>query len=374
MITSTLVMPVIAITTLATVVFIGLGFLPRPSRATALWSAAFAVAMVGSYVWLAHEYAASEQLRALGSGLVLSPMPLIWSGIRAYRGHRRQHLLLSCAFMALAPVVLLASTFVGFYGVAFRVVFTVTGVFAALMLVELIGLGTRLRDEALPLMGVSAAYLAFAVIIDINGVLVSGGDMTNGDSLEFVRTLNMIGVTVYVVCALVSTLLLTIHSDETSTSPRQDFERTARNRLDRARAANDEWWSMLDIRLDDPDDIRAASSTAAFHAVAQKFGRDVDSVLPPDADIDRITTTRFVALVPRPQGGVRELITELLERMTTMDEQQSVPVRLSASIGWAPVSAAGYDFARLIGQAADAADSAYANGGDRWERVHTGAE
>jgi GGDEF domain-containing protein len=131
---------------------------------------------------------------------------------------------------------------------------------------------------------------------------------------------------------------------------------------------------MLDIRLDDPDDIRAASSTAAFHAVAQKFGRDVDSVLPPDADIDRITTTRFVALVPRPQGGVRELITELLERMTTMDDQQSVPVRLSASIGWAPVSAAGYDFARLIGQAADAADSAYANGGDRWERVHTGAE
>ena len=223
-------------------------------------------------------------------------------------------------------------------------------------------------------MGVSAAYIVFAVVIDINGVIVEAGGIANADSLDFVRTLNMIGVTVYVVCALVTTLLLTVRSDEISTSPRDAFERTARNRLNRAQAANDEWWSMLDIRLDDPDDIRAASSTAAFNAVAQRFGREVDSVLPPDADIDRITATRFVALVPRPQGGIRELITELLERMTTMDEQQSVPVRLTASIGWAPVSATGYDFARLIDQAADAADAAYANGGDRWERVHAEAE
>lgn len=374
MITSTLVMPVIAITTLAVIIFIGLGFLPRPSSATALWSAAFAVTMVGSYVWMAHEYAASEQLRALGSGFVLSPMPLLWSGIRAYRGRERRYVLLSCIFMALAPLVLLASTSVNLYGVAFRVVFTVTSVFAVLMLIELAGLGPRLRDEALPLMGVSAAYIVFAVVIDINGVIVEAGGIANADSLDFVRTLNMIGVTVYVVCALVTTLLLTVRSDEISTSPRDAFERTARNRLNRAQAANDEWWSMLDIRLDDPDDIRAASSTAAFNAVAQRFGREVDSVLPPDADIDRITATRFVALVPRPQGGIRELITELLERMTTMDEQQSVPVRLTASIGWAPVSATGYDFARLIDQAADAADAAYANGGDRWERVHAEAE
>lgn len=374
MITSTLVMPVIAISTLATIIFIGLGFLPRPSRATALWTAAFAVAMMGSYVWLAHEYVAAEQMRALGSGLALSPMVLVWSGVRAYRGHARQHLVLASVVLVLTPVVLVASTFLQIYGIVFRVVFTVTAVFAVLILIELVKLGRHLRDEALPLMAVSAAFIAFAVIIDVNGLFVSGGDIASADGLAFVRTLNLIGMNVYVLCALVTTLLLTIHADDTVTSPRDAFEHTTRSRLARAEAAQDEWWSMLDIRLDDPDDIQAASGTAAFNAVAQKFSRDIDSVLPPDADIDRITSTRFVALVPRPQGGVRDLITELLERMTTMDDRQAVPVRLTGSIGWAPVSIAGYDFTRLVRQASDAADAAHSSGGDRWERVRADAE
>lgn len=377
MINSTLMMPVIALTTLATVISIGLGFLPRPSRSAALWATAFAIAMVGAYVWLAQEHFASEQLRALGSGLVIAPMPLIWSGLRAYRGREKHHPVLACLFGLLAPVALLLSTFVGVYGLAFRVLFTATSVFAALIIVELVRLGPTLRDEALPLLGVSSAFIVVAVIIDVNGVMTlvaASGSAGEQDSLEFARTLNLIGMAVYVVCALITTLLLTICRDDTSVSPRDAFERTVRNRLDRARAADDDWWSLLDIRLDDPDDIRTATSTAVFNAVTQKFARDVDSVLPADADIDRVTPTRFVALVPRSQGGVRELLSQLLERVSLTDERHSVPVRLTVSIGWAPVSAVGYDFTTLITQADAAVRDAYASGGDRWERLRSDAE
>ncbi|PKI90858.1 hypothetical protein CW368_09350 [Actinomycetales bacterium SN12] len=374
MINSTLMMPVVALTTLATVVYIGLGFLPRPSRATALWSTAFAIAMVGSYVWLAQNHIASEPLRALGSGLTIAPMPLLWSGLRAYRGRERQHLLIGYLFGLLSPIVLLLSSFAGVYGIAFRVVFTATAVFAGLMIVELVGLGPRLRDEALPLLGVSGAFIVFAVIIDVNGMLVMAGLITGSDALNLVRTMNMVGMAVYVVCALITTLLLTIHGDEIATSPRDAFERTVRTRLDRASAADDDLWSLLDIRLDDPDDIRTASSTAEFNAVAQKFARDVDCVLPADADIEQVASTRCLVLVPRSQGGVRELLTELLERIATSEHDRALPIRLTASIGWAPVSAVGYDFDTLVGRAAEAANLAHAEGGDRWERVRAEAE
>lgn len=369
MINSTLIMPVIAISTLATVVFIGLGFLPRPSRATALWSSAFAVAMVGSYVWLAHEQFDSVQLRALGSGLVIAPMSLMWAGLRAYRGLDRQYLVFAYVFAVAAPLFLLAASFTDGYGIALRVLFTGAAVIAALIVVDLIRLGPRLRDEALPLMAVSLAFIVFAAIIDINGILLLFADIASDDNLELARTMNLIGMSVYVVCALISTLLLTVCSDDTSASPRDAFERTVRDRLDRARAAGDDWWSLLDIRLDDPDDLRTATSTAAFNAVAQRFAREIDSVMPADADIGRISATRFLVLIPRPQGGVRELLTELLDRVPAKQQTETLPVRLTASIGWAPVSSVGYDFAALVARASDAAGRAQEAGGDRWKRV-----
>ncbi|MGF2948844.1 hypothetical protein [Microbacterium alcoholitolerans] len=374
MITSTLVMPVIAVSTLATVIFIGLGFLPRPSRPTAIWSAVFALAMIGSYAWLAQDFVYPDQLRALGSALVIAPMSLLWSGIRAYRGLHRQFVPLSIAVLVATPLFLIASTFFGFYGIAFRVVFCANAVLAVLSFLELIRLGPQLRDEALPLMGASAAFVVFAAITTINGVLVAGGTLHPADGLQFLHTITMTGTSVYGVCALVTTLLLTTRADVTAVSTHGSFERTARNRLNRARAANDQWWSLLDVRLDDPDDIRLASTTAALNAVTQKLACDIDSVLPADSDIERINPTCFLVLVPRPQGGVRELVTELLERISASEDERSFPIRVSASIGWAPVSAVGYDYGALVGAASDAAEKAYANGGDRWERVHAASE
>lgn len=368
MINSTLMLPVIAISTLATVVSIGLGFLPRPSRATALWSTAFAVAMVGSYVWLAYEQFDSMHLRALGSGMVIAPMSLIWAGLRAYRGLDRQYLVFGYVFAAAAPLFLLAASFTDVYAIAVRVLFTGAGVIAALIAIDLVRLGPRLRDEALPLMAASLGFIVFAAIIDINGFLMFA-DIASVDNLALTRTMNLIGMSVYVVCALISTLLLAVCSDDRSSSPRDAFERTVRNRLDRARVAGDDWWSLLDIRLDDPDDLRTATSTGAFNAVAQRFAREIDSVMPADADIGRISATRFLVLIPRPQGGVRELLTELLDRVPAKQHSEVVPVRLTASIGWAPVSSVGYEYAALVDRAADAARRAQEAGGDRWKRV-----
>ncbi|MDT0156389.1 hypothetical protein Q9R19_02000 [Microbacterium sp. ARD32] len=370
MITTTLAIPMIAISTLATIIFIGLGFLPRPSRATALWAAAFALAMIGSYVWLAQDYGFPSRLRALGSALMVAPMPLVWSGLRVYRGLRRSFLPLSFAVLVAVPAILLAANALGVYTIAFRVVFVAMAVFAALIIVDLLRLGPQLRDEAMPLLGVSAAYVLLAGIILINGVVQATGGITPDDSLDLIRNLNMIGVDIYVTCTLVTTLLLTTRSGDASSAPDRSFERTARARLARAQAAGDEWWVLLDIRLDDPDQIRLASSTAAFNAVCEKFAQDIDGVLPADADIERLSPTRFAVLLPRSQGGVRELLTELLERVTTSDAPSlTLSLRPSASIGWASVAAVGYEYDDLAAAAADAADTAFRNGGDRWERT-----
>jgi GGDEF domain-containing protein len=103
--------------------------------------------------------------------------------------------------------------------------------------------------------------------------------------------------------------------------------------------------------------------------VCRRFALDVDSVLPSDADIERINPTRFVALIPRSSGGVRELLTELLERISKTDDS-SLPLRPSASIGWAPVSVVGYEYDVLVSAASEAAVTAARKGGDRWERIH----
>lgn len=374
MITSNLVMPLIATTTLATILFIALGFLPHPSRAAALWSAAFSSAMVGSYMWLAYEIWGSTAFRALGAGLAIAPMALIWSGLRARRRARRQFIPLSVAYLILMPAALMMSASSPAYGVAFRVVFATTAVFAALTIVELIRLGTHKRDEAYPLLAACAAFIVFTAVTVVDGVLVARHITANPESLQFLRTINMIGIVVFVICALVTTLLLTVRSKGGHSATRGTFEATVRNRLNRAEAANDPWWSMLDIRLDDPDGIRAASSTAAFNSTSERFAHDVDLALPADADIEQMSATRVIALVPRAQGGLREILSGLLERISTVDERQAVPIRLSASIGWAQVQTAGYGFDELLLAASDAVKTAQANGGDRWERVRNTTE
>lgn len=374
MITSNLVMPLIVTSTIATIIFIGLGFLPKPSRAAALWSAGFASAMVGSYMWLAYEVWDILQFRAVGSGLVIAPMALIWSGLRARRRARRPFIPLALAYLIATPLALTLISFTPAYGVFFRAMFAVTVIFAVLTVVELVRLRGHELDDSYPLIATCVAFVLLAVIIVVDGVLVASQISDNPASAQFLLTINTIGANAFVICTLVTVLLLTLRGKSDPRTAYSGFERTVRDRLNRAEATNDLWWSVLDIRLDDPEEIRAASSTAAFNATSERFGRDVELALPADADIERMSATRIIALVPRAQGSIRELLINLLERISTETERQAVPIRLSASIGWAQVETVGYEYDELIQAASDAAERAHANGGARWERVRSAAE
>lgn len=364
-----LAISVVAVATTATFVFIGLGHLPRPTRATAIWSGAFASAMLGAFLWIGGDPIESTPLRGIGNGLLFGAMLLVWSGVRSFRGVEPK-VIVSGTLLFAMPLLLLAFAYTDFYAIAFRGFNAVIAVFAGLTIIELLKLGSTVRDEILPLLIVCALYMVFAVIAIIDGVMVAMGLTTGGESFQFIRGVNFIGANIMLVCALVTLLQLATRDSTIRTSATSDvFESVARDRLKRAKTAGDPWWSFIDIRLDDPDDIRISTSTAMFNEVSNWFIQEIYASLPPDADIQRMSPTRVVALVPRAQGSMREILSELLRRISTSQTNDELPVRLSASIGWAHAPIADYNFDVLLGITANATRVAHDAGGDRWERV-----
>lgn len=362
----------IGITTTATMIFIGLGYLPRPSRAGALWLAAFTAAMVATYLWTASEILETLQLRGIANGLALGSMALIWSGLRSLRGVSPKYSI-TLAALVLLPLSLLLASYTDFHGISFRCATVVASIFAALAIIELLRLGTVVRDEVLPLVASAALFIVSAVISVVDGFMVASGATNNSDSLLFIRGVNFIGINVLVVCALTTLLLLTTQATSLRTTPTTThsmFESVARNRLSRAETSGDPWWSFVDIRLDDPDDIRVASSTAMFNEVSEHFIREVYATLPADSDLEQMSPTRVVALVPRAQGSMREILSNVLQKVADTSSHQKLPIKISASIGWAQAPNSHYDFDSLLDLAATAARTAHGLGGDRWERVH----
>lgn len=360
----------VAVSTIATMVLVGLGHLPRPTRATAIWSSAFTTAMVGTFIWLGGDAVASVQLRGVANGLIFGSMLLIWSGVRSYR-NLPSKLSLSIPLILCLSLIQFASAFTDYFGIIFRVVTVIVAVFAALAIVEFLRLGSSVRDEVTPFIAVSSLYIIFAFVSVIDAALVASGEKSNVDGLSFIRGINMVGVNVMIMCTLVTVLLLATR-DETvrTTAPHHIFEGVASDRLARAKMSCDPWWSFIDIRLDDPEDIRIASSTAMFNEVCDRFYEEVYAALPADADIQRMSPTRIIALVPRAQGGMREILREMLQRVASAETNHAVPVRVSASIGWAQAPYTDYNLDALMSIAADAAETAQEAGGDRWERVH----
>jgi len=376
MINTGLAAAIVGLSTLCTVIYIGLGFLPRPSRAAAIWSLSFAGYMVASYLWVGAEAMNSPALRGVSSGVMLGMLGVIWLGLRIRRraggrgGRGLLGVLAMTAYVIGAPLLLGVFAESEFQLTIVRLTFAVGGVFAALIMAELIRIGPHLRDEVLPLALATGAYVILAAFNLLHEAVRLMTDSPVGPAADISRDINVMGSLLFLVSSVTTLLLLTRQSRQPEpVAGGTSFTAVASERLRRAEAADDKWWGLLVIRLDDPITLRAASSTHAFDHLADRFGEVVRAHLPAEADIQASDDTTFTVLLPRPEGAVRQVLARLLEEVAEIGPDSPLAVRLSASVGWAGVDAVGYDLDALVEAASTAADRAAELGGDRWERV-----
>ncbi|WP_345750537.1 hypothetical protein [Microbacterium rhizophilus] len=361
-------LPQIAVCTLAAVMMIGLGFLPRPSSATLLWSVTFFLALIFSSLTTAAAQLDAEALRRATLGALLAPQVLIWAGLRAWRGAPpRAWLVLPVGGLS-AAVLALADDGTPF-SLAFRAVYLVNAVFPALTLLELRRIPERRHRMLLPLAVVSGAFVLIAVA---NALVVLVVPLSGPADLTLTRNVNTVGMLVNIVCALVTLLWLaqrSVPQERHDPAHWLHFSTVAGERLRRARERGERSWSVLSVRLDDADDLRLAWGETAFGELADAFERRVGRGFPAEADIGHRAPGWFVVLVPRATEVLREQVRALLHDVVSMDGEVGATVRLSASVGWASVRDSGYELEHLVRAADEALEAAAAEGGDRWRRV-----
>ena len=107
----------------------------------------------------------------------------------------------------------------------------------------------------------------------------------------------------------------------------------------------------------------------AVDAGEDDFAEEVRAAFPAESDVGSPSAGSVVVLVPRPEAVVRDLLRAILERVTLLDVHGALPIRPTASAGWAPASVLGYDLDTLVYTGREAARVASTKGGDRWERV-----
>jgi GGDEF domain-containing protein len=178
---------------------------------------------------------------------------------------------------------------------------------------------------------------------------------------------------VYVACALIAVVGPTARDSglgrpATVSTAWQQFERIAGDRLMRAQKTS-EPWSVVYLGLDDAADIRQTGGAAAFARLSERLEDEVRAVFPAESDVGSPSAGAVVVLVPRGDAAVRDLLRIILERITLLDVHGALPIRPTASAGWAPVSVLGYDLDTLVYTSREAARVASGKGGDRWERV-----
>lgn len=354
------------VTTLATIMIVSLGFLPRPSRAALLWSLAFLLAMSSTWTSVVGVALDDESLRRVGLGLMLGAPALIWSGFRARRGAR------ALPWVGALQGACSAALFVGAqdaaaYGLSFRLAFLGAAVFAGLTIFELRRSADLRERLMLPLLVVSAGFVALALASVISAIAAP----TAVGDLQLPRLLNGLAMLVYLVCATVSLLYFTSVSTSYSLTATDwpQFAVTASDRLRRAGRVREPGWAALSIQVDDPAYLRSAAGDNNWAHIISTFETLVTEAFPADADIGRRASGHVVVLVARPDPVVREHVRTVLREFTEMDATSWIAVQLSASVGWVPAEAADYDFDALVGQADAAASTAQRLGGDRWERV-----
>jgi GGDEF domain-containing protein len=354
------------VTTLASIMIVSLGFLPRPSRAALLWSLAFLLAMASTWTSVVGVAIGEESLRRVGLGLILGAPALVWSGFRARRGVRALPWVGAVQGVCSAAVLVFAVD-ASAYGLLFRLAFLGAAVFAGLTIFELRRSADIRERLMLPLLVVSAGFvmLALASIVSAIAAPAAVGD------LQLPRLLNGLAMLIYLVCATVSLLYFTSVSPGYALTATEwpQFAVTASDRLVRARRAGESGWVALSIQVDDPAHLRSAAGDNAWSRIISAFEAVVTEAFPAEADIGRKAAGHLIVLVSRPDPVVREYVRTVLRRFTEMDATSWIAVQLSASVGWVPAEAADHDFDALVDQADAAAAAARQRGGDRWERV-----
>jgi GGDEF domain-containing protein len=354
----------LAIASVCTALMIGLGFLARPQRSTVLWSAVFAVAMAGAVGAMASATLDSRVSWLVSMALVLTLPAIVWSGLRAHRAADRSYAWMAPTLGVVVTVIFILGAGSPGFHVAGRVTMLIAAVFNVLVLQEIFRRPERGRGAAVPLVLASLLWMLLSVV----GVIAS--ILNIQENYELLTQTNAVGLAVYLICALVS-LLFFVRGDGMSavTTNGSAFRSVAADRLSRARVAGEQTWTLLDIRLDDPDDLRAASGDSTFADLSGHFHQIVRATFPAEADVAALSDTRAIVLLARTESAVRSLMSQLRDQLATTDDEAPIMLQLSASIGWAGAASADYDLDALMAAASSRAEQAVADGGDRWQRA-----
>jgi hypothetical protein len=359
------------ITTLATMLTIGIAFLVKPGRATLYWSFAFTLAMLATYGVVAGEVTGMEVLRRASLGALMGSPALLWSGFRAAWG-MRPHVWAGPLVAVVSALSLGLAGDLAWFTVAYRTVFFAASAFAALFVIDWARRGPAARSDRLllPLAIVSIAFFVTGAATFVGGFVFPP---SGGDDFALVRLISSAGMLVYVACALIAVVGASVRDSGLARSTAvstdwQQFERTAGARLLRAQRTS-EPWSVVFFAIDDAADIRQSAGAPAFSSLVDRLEATVREVFPAESDVGSPTPGAVVALVPRAEVVVRDLLRTVLERITELDVDGELPIRPTASAGWAPVSVLGYDLDTLVYTGREAARLASTKGGDRWERV-----
>ncbi|MEN2740545.1 hypothetical protein ABCS02_22355 [Microbacterium sp. X-17] len=357
------------LTTLGALLVIGLAFVPHPNRATLLWAIGFLLSAIFVLIAVFAMFDGLEMLRRAMMASLLACTVFPWAGLRAWRRAPSMAWLFLPTILVLLALLLLPGT-LPIYSLCFRIAFLLAAIFPALAVWEILRLPERTDVLLQPMLIGSAAFVAFALGSAIAGVFYPP---TEGDDLTLVRTLNAIGMLIYVTCLFVSIVWLAQQRrPATVRHAVADWARfcdVARERLRRADEGGEQSWALLAIHLDDEATIRAATGPGSFASITGELDTHVRQTFPADADIGRRGSGRIVVLVPRSTVVVRELVRALLKAVNAYGGPGLETLQSSASVGWVTVDVAGYDFAALLDAATMAVERAAAAGGDRWYRV-----
>jgi hypothetical protein len=337
----------LAVATSGAAVMIALGFLPRPSRSTLLWSSVFVIAMASAYGSIAAEEYDSVPLWLVSMAVFLPAPLVVWSGLRALRGVRRTYVWVAPVVAVIAASVLLATvgSGPGFHVVA-RTVVLICALSNVLVLRELMRRPSGARGVGLPLIVASAMWIVLGVV----GAIASVLGLTQNYAM--LTQSNAVAIIVYLICALASLLLLTREEDRPQrTRGAETFAARWTDRLRRAAVGGERTWSVLDLRLDDVDQLRAAAGETGFDRIAERFDRAVREAFPAEADLASPTPGRMLVLLARTPASIRACVRRLSDDLAVVDLDAPLLVQLSVTVGMARVEQVGYELDALLADA-----------------------